>query len=418
MTTDLIELLRPESISDKPTIGLHLMVKNGASVVGRLLDNVGPYITEVFVVLNDCTDDTYAVLAEGCRRHKIGLGVVAVTAENHPDLYIMDVSETYQVGYSLVDEVLPGPFTGRPLLADWAAARNTGWGLGNAKWRLFLDADDVVDDPECLPGLCRLLDERGLDVASSRYHYDHSARGESRAYAFRERLCRNVSQIHWIGRMHEILTGYDSRKVAHIDGNLVVRDRRDSTGAGIRVPDRNLKVLYHWARSVNWKIGPRAMLYLAAEARVGMPKLAQKLLLDYLEVSTWAEERAWARSMLGEMAEQTERYGVASSSYEEALDEYPGVANALRLCRSRFHEGRWTDVVAAHDLALRNRVYPQLLDGSEILEDATKLLVVGALRKLGRTTEAREMCRGMMARFPRSAPIAEMMQKLEARGIG
>jgi glycosyltransferase involved in cell wall biosynthesis len=417
MTSDLIELERPESIAERPSIGLHLMVKNGASVVGRLLDCVGPHLTEVVVVLNDCSDDTYEVLAEGCERNGIKrLVATTVTSETHPDLYIRDIPETYAVGQSLVGEVMPGPHTGRPLLANWAAARNIGWCLGDAKWRLFLDADDVVDDPECLPGLCRLLAERDLDAASSRYHYDHTARGESRASAYRERLCRNIPQIHWVGQVHEILTGYDTRRVAHVDGSLVVRDRRDSAGAGIRVPGRNLKVLYQWARSIGWQIGPRSMLYLAAEARSSMPRLAQRLLRDYLEVSTWAEERAWARSMLGEMSEAEERYATASSHYEEALDEYPGVGNALRLCRSRFHEGRWADVLAAHDLAMRNKVYPQLLDGSETLEDATKLLVVGALRKLGRVAEAREMCREVAARFPRSAPIAEMMQKLEDRG--
>jgi hypothetical protein len=416
MTDDPIKLERPEDMKERPSIGLHLMVKNGASVVGRLLDNVGPYLTEVVAVLNDCDDDTYDVLSEGCRRHRIPKLLASdVSYENYPDFYIRDVPETYAEGVSLVGEEMPGPFTERPLLAHWAAARNVEWSAGTATWRLFLDADDVVDDPECLPGLCQLLEARDLDVAATRYHYDHTARGESRACAYRERLCRRLPTINWVGRVHEVLTGYDSRRVAHIDGSLVVRDKRDSRGAGIRVPGRNLKVLYHWARSINWKIGSRAMIYLAAEASATMPKLARRLLDMYLEVGTWAEERAWARSMMGEMAEQEERYGLASSFYEEALDEYPGVATALRLCRSRFHEGRWTDVVAAHDLALRNKVYPQLLDGAEILEDATKLLVVGALRKLGRVAEARELCREMLVRLPRSAPIAEMMQKLEAR---
>ena len=416
MTVDPVKIDRPEDVSEKPSIGLHLLVKNGASVVDRLLDCVGPYLTEVVAVLNDCTDDTQERLRQGCERHNLLSLYRVVTPSTNPNFYIRDVPETYEVGRSLVGEVMPGPFTGRPLLANWAAARNAGWGMGRARWRLFLDADDVVDDPHCLPGLCRLLDERGLTVASSRYHYDFAAGGRSRRDAFRERLARNLPEIVWLGEVHEVLTGYQKGEVTHVDGSLVVRDRRDSRGAGIRLPGRNLKILYHRARSMGWKIGPRATIYLAAEARATMPRLAERLLDTYLEESTWAEERAWACSMLGEMAEARDDFAKASWYYEKALAEYPGVVNACRLCHSRFLEGRWDDAVAAYDLAMRNKSYPQLLDGGEAHEDATKILVVGALRKLGRVAEAREMCRELAARFPRSAPIAEMLQKLEARG--
>ena len=121
-------------------------------------------------------------------------------------------------------------------MADWAAARNVGWSAASCDWRLFLDADDVVDDPHCVPGLCQLLDARGLDVVASRYHYDRARGGTSRGDAFRERLARNVPEIAWQGVVHECLAGYDRSKVAHVEGSLVVRDLRDSSGSEIEDP--------------------------------------------------------------------------------------------------------------------------------------------------------------------------------------
>jgi len=173
-----IRLSRPEDVKDKPTIALHLMVKNGDTVVGRLLDNVGPYLSEVVAVLNDCTDDTAMVLKAACRRHALVLETIEVTSAKYPSLYLLDVPETYSVAESLVGEKFDGPYTGRPILADWAAARNIGWErLSSCDWKLFLDADDLVDDPHCLPGLCRMLEDLGIHVAASRYHYDRTNSG-------------------------------------------------------------------------------------------------------------------------------------------------------------------------------------------------------------------------------------------------
>ena len=122
-----IKLARPEDVRDKPKIALRLMVKNGASVVGRLIDNVGPYLSEVVAVLNDCEDTTSEVLVEACRKHSLKLDLVPVTVAKYPSLYLLDVPETYAVGKSLAGETYEGPFTGKPILADWATARNIGW---------------------------------------------------------------------------------------------------------------------------------------------------------------------------------------------------------------------------------------------------------------------------------------------------
>ena len=119
-----VVLRRPEEFKpgERPQVSLHLLVKNGESCVGRLLANVGPYIDEIVAVVNDTTDLTIQILREyaAARGPEFNLDIVEVTHESHPELYIMDVPETYLVGRPLASEMYVGPFTGSPVLADWA----------------------------------------------------------------------------------------------------------------------------------------------------------------------------------------------------------------------------------------------------------------------------------------------------------
>lgn len=412
MTDDVIELARPECVEKRPTLGLHLLVKNGRSVIPRLINCVGPYLDEVVAVLNDCSDDTLEVLVAECGSRGIRLQMFEVTSQLNPDLYADDVPATYEVGDSLCGEVYPGPFTEGKMLVEWAAARNVGWHAGTADFRLHLDADDVVDDPHCLPGLCQLMDQKGLDAVATRYHYAHTGTGISRADAFRERIARNLPEITWHGAIHESLRGIGPGRAAAIDGNLVVRDLRDSDGAGIRMPHRNLKVLYRAARLRDWQITTREMVYLAAEAKPVMPKLSERLLEMCIAMSRWDEERAWAAALMGELSEVAGEYRVASGWYERSLEIHSGVMSALRLSRVSFHLQDWEGCVKAYEQAMANKGKPQLLDGGIVYEDATRVLVASALRRLGRATEAAQLASDVQGRHGDSPALDQLTEKL------
>lgn len=409
--TDTIELLRPEEVTKRPTVSLHLLVKNGESVVGRLIDNVRPYIDEVVAVVNDTTDGTIGKLIAYTTLDGLPCKVIKVTAASHPHLYIQDVAETYQIGRSLIGEDYQGPFTERPLLADWATVRNLGWSVCSKEWRLFLDADDLVSDPHAIPGLCQMLSERGFDAATSQYRYRHTLTGEMKGAGYRERLVKNVPYITWHGKTHEILRG-QSRPV-HIEGTLLVDDMKDSAGAGLRVPGRCFKILYHQARSCDWQVSPRDLLYMAMEIRAEMPTLASKILEVYLEKSVWPEERAWACCMRGEIDEVEDKIFEARGWYAKALVEHPGTKSAFRLCRANFKAGMWKEAVEAYRMGMKNRITVQLIDDGEVYEDASKILVAVSLRKLGRFNEALDFCREARAAFPANTTLIALQTDLE-----
>jgi glycosyltransferase involved in cell wall biosynthesis len=416
-----VVLATPSEISpaNRPQISLHLLVKNGESCVGRLIENVGPFLDEVVVVLNDTTDATEDVLlssickVEDTIGRRIELHILRVTAETHPEFYIQDVPSTYDVGVPLTGETYSGPFTGKPLLADWAGIRNLGWERCSRPWRLFLDADDLVIDPECLPGLCLALEANDIDLACSRYVFSPAPDGAgARGDSYRERLARNCDYLLWQGITHEVLRG--SYHTANLDGSLAVHDLKDSTGEGIRVPGRCFKVLYHHARSVGWdNVMPRELIYLAMECRDSMPRLARAALELYLQKSLWPEERAWARVMLGEIFEKRDEYETASASYEAALREHPGSKAAFRLCRSRFHEGKWRQAIEAYETGVANKVVLQLLDNGPRLEHMSKILVSVCYEELGNTTKAYQFASEAIEVFPDNSALRMLQERYE-----
>ena len=411
-----VVLRRPEEFKpgERPQVSLHLLVKNGESCIGRLLDNVGPYVDEIVAVVNDTTDRTIPILREYAAasgpRGNIALDIIEVTHESHPGLYIMDVPETYLVGRPLDREIYAGPFTNSPILADWAGIRNLGWRRCTKPWILFMDADDIAQDPESIPGLCASLLANGAELGCSRYVYSVREDGSSQSESFRERLIRNLPHISWVGAAHEVLVG--QQKTAHIDGNLVVCDMKDSQGKDVRIPGRCFKILYHQARANDWNVPPRSLIYLAMESRGMMPDLASAALDRYLDVSLWPEERAWACCLRGEIHEQREEYDKASEWYERALAEHPSSKAAFRLCRSRFHECRWQECVDAFQIGIENKSVLQLLDNGPVYEGMSKILVAAALDKLGRLREAAAMCRQAVEAFPGNSNLKLMLDEL------
>jgi len=328
------------------TVGLHLLVKNGGEVVGRLLNYVGPFLDEVVAVLNDCSDDTAEELARGVLRHGVRrLVLVSVTQRSHPHLYFSDVASSYSVGESYAGEHFEGPYTGDLLLADWSAARNVGWRQHEADWRLVLDADDVVRDPQSIPKIVRLLSAGGFKAASSSYEIGDPPV----AVGARERICRNTPDITWSGCVHERLTTTGSERVAHVAGSLVVVDRRDSRGAGTRAPLRNLKTLYRAARCSGWALSTRDSLCLASEARYLMPDLAKRLLSRVLAESESQVELAWACTVRGDLSDSLGNHDAAVEWYGRANAHCRSRRNTLKIARSHYRAGRIASCSAAYD---------------------------------------------------------------------
>lgn len=410
-----VVLPRPEQVFQR-SISLFVMAKNAASCIGRLLANVGPYVDEVVVVLNDTTDDTRAIVEGYCCENSKECIIEEVTAESHPDFYILDTRATYEVGQSLSGEGFDGPFTERPILAKWSHARNVGWKKCTKRWRFFLDADDIVLDPESIPGVCQALDEAGAEQGNTRYFFDVDLLGRPKGSSFRERFARNLPHLVWIYNIHEVIAGVT--KVAHIDGNCIVRDLRDSKGKDIRIPGRNFKVLYQLARSNDWEVSARTIVNLLMEVRhmvdggPSMFEFAEALLKLYLTRSTWPEERSWACCILAEMFERVGNNDTAMKLYKQSLDEHPSAKSAFLLSRVYFNLGRWQDCIDSYLLGVDHSQVHQVLNDGPLYQDMTKILVAAAYHELGLNRDALTVVDEALLAFPTSLPLASLKEKV------
>jgi tetratricopeptide (TPR) repeat protein len=229
-----------------------------------------------------------------------------------------------------------------------------------------------------------------------------------------------VAYISWHDVAHEGLRG--QRKPVTIEGNLVVRDMRDSTGDGIRLPGRCLKLLYREARAKGWKVSPRELYVLAKEAWHTMPNFAIAVSDLYLAAEinhqrdgACHEERAMACCMRGEMHELRREFPRASEWYERALAEHPGSKAAFRLCRSRFCEKKWQEVVDAYQVGIANKAVLQIVDNGTGFEAMSKILVTAALDKLNRRDEALAMCEEALKAYPQEQALIVMREQFKAQ---
>jgi tetratricopeptide (TPR) repeat protein len=331
--------------------------------------------------------------------------VYSVTSESHPSFYIHDIREAYQVGSSLDGETFEGPFTEQPLLADWAGVRNLHWNDSKTDWRLFLDADDVVEKPEVLPRILVQLEARHVDLAASRYVFGRSEAGAPNSVTFRERLTRNTSTISWVGKVHEILLG-DLRRVA-LDDVFQVIDCKDNWGKGVRAPGRNFKVLYRQARLEAWKLPPRHLALLIQESNLLMP-------LSWIKGSLWPayqrtaivnEEIAWVACMVGEQCEAAGKFQAAHGYFKTATFCYPSAKAAFRLCRACFHLGDWKGCIKAFDMGVGWGQNPAVLDLGPVYAHSSKVLVAHAYQQLGNNAKARELISEAVKVLPPSSVL-------------
>lgn len=408
----------PADVSDAPSVGLFAMVKNAESVIGRLLDCVLPYVSGVSLVLNDVEDATMRVVGEHMSRYpEKWLKVHVVTSATYPGFYFMDEPATYEEGLPLAGETFAGPYTHAPLLCDWARARNIGWLAPSllCDYKLFLDADDVVLDPESIPALAKMLAQCRVDLAATRYGFGHGPGGQANSVSYRERLVRNISGICWEGATHEVLAG-GLRRVL-VEDALRVVDLKDNWGRGVRVPGRCFKVLYRQARLAGWKVPSRHLAYLVQESPGMMPAewVADHLMPRYLSESTHREEEAWVVSMVGEMWESRCDLARAVLCYKSAVERFPTSKGWFRLSRARFKLHDYRGCTEAYEGGAKLVGKSSVLDDGPVYDDSSKILAAQAYHVLGRThheqgdvTRSRQLVREAAVAFPASRNVAAL----------
>src|SRR5262249_19010081 len=133
---------------------------------------------------------------------------------------------------------------------------------------------------------------------------------------WRERIIKRGTSS-WANPIHEVMVPIKSERAFKVE-HVVVRHHRPPERTA-QVALRNYKVLLLHIRD-----NPdhaRTLFYFGNEARFTDPDAAIAAYERYVDISGWAEERAFARCCLGEMYEQKAAMGKAFAHFAAAVVE-------------------------------------------------------------------------------------------------
>lgn len=371
-------------------VSLHMMVRDGADVVGRALEPVLGAVGEVCLVDTGSTDGTIEVVRDACSRARVGFDLVELGPERNPDLYFLDEPSSFRRKISC-------EHTGCLLLRDWSAARNAGLERCKGQYVLKLDADDVVlmdkDVLTCLVDqVVAYLDYHPeLTFVVSPYEVmSPDGRGELDYECLYTRMWRNIPEVRFCEVMHENVDWVRRHGNWCTVLELRLRNTRDGAGPGARTSHRNFKVLLRQLEACEaLGIAPNAhlCLYFADESVEVSPELGLEVLqraqLLYPHLSP--DDVTWALTTEGECLERLGRPYEAMAMYEQAgYRERGRRALLLRaLVMARLNMSIWRTMMAIAieanrrlDDASRALFYPGAAKQSELAR-ANRLLTTG-----------------------------------------
>jgi glycosyltransferase involved in cell wall biosynthesis len=276
-------------------LSIHMMILNGSRVAERALRPLACMDAEVVVVDTGSTDGTPEFIQHLCDSHFPGLYgrqsrlacriAARLSPGTHPGLYFSDSASSWRTD-------MPGPFTGLPILRDWAAARNLGVEACRGEYILKLDADDEIMEGTNLPLALDFLDGHpGTDFLMCPYEIMECPSRMIEAIVMYDRIWRNRPAIRFTQPIHEWLLGKGASPGRPPNWFMVAqglrfRDWRDSPGGGVRIAHRNYKVFMREYEVLEYQermegtrlMSPGFLLSTIGEVTEANPSLALSLL--------------------------------------------------------------------------------------------------------------------------------------------
>jgi glycosyltransferase involved in cell wall biosynthesis len=378
--------------SSQPTLAVNVLTRNAGRLVVRALESVGP-VSEVVIIDTGSTDDSKKILEDYLQERSTlkRYSIVDFSPKTHPQFYIRDEPESFP-GLSLQSS----EYTGKEMLADFAAARQEGLAHTTSDFVFYLDSDDVIKSSDSfgeIPKVISYLDRHEKDLGITPYVHRFlspadggsaddtpptvgsadgalltagpavsssavSGVGSPCSIMARSSFGR-VGSVHWEGAVHEHLVCKTATYGESAPGNKevvfeapVTIDLFDRHDPGSRVPFRNLKIL-HRAFTQKYDRSSHILFHLGLECRGIFPQEALRYFKLFIGGLSLAERSKRSSSIIATAHVERGRIYEIFDSPMDAFGEYTsGCAICRDLPEAYFGLGRASYKLGSYDRAV------------------------------------------------------------------
>ena len=231
-------------------------------------------------------------------------------------------------------------------LRSFGEARNQNFAMATGDMVMWIDADDMIHEPQKLREAIEYWDSEGADIIRMDYDYEFNADGQCTTRHTRERIVRN-GYCEWNKNapIHEVLSPvrqcnfYDlDREVSYIIHNNI----KDDTSS-----DRGMRNVTMLERIVAEGGDQRMNMYFGNSLiEVGRLEEALEQFAIYLEQSTWDEEKYQVTLRMNTIYRELGMLDMAKIMSLKAVEMIPTANMAyLSLAELAALDKKWTDVI-------------------------------------------------------------------------
>jgi len=305
-------------MTEQPTVALAMIVKgvdSEAPLLAQCLASISGYVDDIILNIN----------------HKKGVAIskkVLAVASQYNAIVLKTVWEDnfVKARNTIFDEVGP-----------------------EFDWVMWLDSDDVVDNPEVIRNVIAVVPDKVQGIYI-KYDYAHDEYGNVTVTHWVCRLARNNGSYKWESSfndgdvaVHETLVQVRSvPKLANEEFKVIHKADPDRSRASLV---RNITLLegMYKTHKEEGQIDPRILFYLGTHYYDAQQFTAAKSCLqDYLQLSGWAEERAEAFVYLALIVAGEEKFDVAEQYLANAwLEDNQNPRTYVELGQLEYTKGNY-----------------------------------------------------------------------------
>jgi len=238
----------------------------------------------IAMILGKCDDK---VLATFDSISQIADEIILV--QTNSDQATAELVKSYDFTCDVIHELRPDLLHEDGFLRSFADARNESFKLATGDMVMWIDADDVISNPETMRQGIERAFHNGVDMIRVDYDYEFSPEGLCTTRHSRERIVKN-GYFKWIAPIHEVLSPIKRANFDDMDRSLgyIIHNNIQGDDNAQR-KERNYRML----KRIVEEGGDQRMKMYYGNALVDMEKFSDaiKYYMEYLEESTWDDER-------------------------------------------------------------------------------------------------------------------------------